>query len=620
MREGNFQNVGESIVGEHNDVRFGRFSAAANVRFLALDFATRPTNVFQLIPETIKEQRFNWSKVLKNPVAKDSDDFEFHVFAEKVALDTEAGIEEQRAWELANILFDGLQIDESARDIEHLFRKQKLSTFWKKLVHEETLAEVSRAKTAEEKALLYLSGGMTEEACMALIDGRNFHLATLVAQIGGDSKFRAANAAQLESWRQLNILPEMDHHIRAIWELLAGNTSICQGQAVAGIENKVASFSFSSRFKLDWRRSFGLRLWYGIEATADASAAIEDFRDDLESNAETARPLPWFVNNRLEEGWNDPELHRREDVLWSMLRLHCDNDSVALDTAFAPENVSGNPMDARLSLQLVSLFSARKIGAATSGAAAIDDLTTTYASCLSAPIPSTPDALPYACWALLHLSDQQARVQSIRTLLDQHAVLLVPNKQVWTELLNDLRIPKEWMYLSRALYARAIEHDPVMEANCLLKADKWLQAHDVVCRVVGPRAVIEGDADPLRDLLGVLREKSSNHQTAWDKGARVYFDYVELKDLERVKGQDWKKLVRSVAGALKGIMSQGLQGKDLTERAALQIMGKTIANIANSGEVLEKNEGLRLPLTEDAYLAQSREMSRNYFRALLAGH
>lgn len=41
MREGNFQSVGKSIVGEHNDVRFGRFSAAANVRFLALNFAMR---------------------------------------------------------------------------------------------------------------------------------------------------------------------------------------------------------------------------------------------------------------------------------------------------------------------------------------------------------------------------------------------------------------------------------------------------------------------------------------------------------------------------------------------------------------------------------------------------
>ncbi|KAE9983994.1 hypothetical protein EG327_005270 [Venturia inaequalis] len=605
MREGNFQNVGRSIVGEHNDVRFGRFSAAAN-----------------LIPDTIREQRLDWSEVFNNPVVfvKDSGDFEFQIFAENVALNSESGIEEQRAWELAKILFDYVQPGEIAEDIEPLLRKQNLSTFWKKLVLADTLAEVSRAQSAEEKALLYLSGGMTEEACMALSDGGNFHLATLVAQIGGNKKFRAANAAQLESWRQLNVLPEIDHHIRAIWELLAGNTNICQGQAIAGIENKVASFSFSSRFELDWRRSFGLRLWYGIEAAADASAAIKIYHDDLASNTETVRPVPWFIRSGREDGWKDPEPHRREDVLWSMLRLYCDEKAVALDTAFAPENVSGNPMDARLSLQLVTLFSAREIGATASGTAAIDDLAMTYASCLSASIASTPDALSYACWALLHLSEPQARIQSIRALLDQHAALLVPEEQVWTDLSDELRIPQEWMYLSRALYARAIEHDPVMEADSLIKADKWLQAHDVVCRVVGPTAVIEGDAAPLRGLLGVLKEKSTTYQAAWDKGARVYFDYVELKDLERVKGQDWKKLARSVAAALKGIMSQGLQGKDLTERAALQIMGKTIANIANSGEVLEKNEGLRLPLTEDAYLAQSREMSRSYFRALLAGH
>ncbi|QDS75064.1 hypothetical protein FKW77_006662 [Venturia effusa] len=607
MREGSFQNIGKSIVGEHNDVRFGRFSAAA-----------------ALIPDTIKEQRFNWSEVRKeerkDPVVFPRGEFEFQVFAENVSLNTESGFEEQRAWELAGILFDDLRQDEIDEDMEPRLRKKALSSFWKRLVYADTLAEVSRAQSPEEKALLYLTGGMTEEACMALIEGRNFHLATLVAQIGGDRKFRASNAAQLESWRQLNILPEIDHHIRAIWELLAGNTNVCQGQTVAGIENKVPSFSISSRFKLGWRRSFGLRLWYGIEAADDASAAIKTFRDDLESNLETARPVPWFARSGIEEVSNDLEPSDLEDVLWNILRLYHDEESVALDKAFAPENVSGNLMDARLSFQLVSLFSAREIGFIASGRAAIDDLATTYASCLSTSIASNPDALPYACWALLHLSKSEARTQSIRAILDQHADLLVPGAKVWADLTEDLRLPQEWMYLSRALYARAIEHNPVMEANSLLKADRWLQAHDVVCRVVGPRAVIEGDADPLRKLLGVLLEKSAAHQAVWDKGARVYFDYVELKDLERVKGQDWKKLVRSVATALKGIMSHGLQGKDLTERAALQIMGKTIANIANSGEVLEKNEGLRLPLTEDAYLAQSREMSRNYFRALLAGH
>jgi nuclear pore complex protein Nup98-Nup96 len=520
---------------------------------------------------------------------------------------------------LANILFDDLRLAEVAEDFEPRVRKQALSAFWKRLVHADTLAQVSRAQSAEEKAFVYLSGGMVEEACMALIDGKDFHLATLVAQIGGDKTFRAAMATQLESWRQLNVLPEIDDHIRAIWELLAGNTSICEGQTVAGIENKVASFSFSSRFKIDWRRSFGLRLWYGIEAADDPSVAVKKFRSDLKSHTETAKPAPWFVQKGVEQGWNDSKSSTCEDVLWSMLRLYTNNASVALDTAFAPENVSGNPMDARLSFQLVYLFSARGIGSTTSGPASADDLATTYASCLSASIASNSDALWYACWALLHLSEPQARVQSVRALLDQHAAVLDPDGKVFNELLN-LRIPSSWMYLSRALYARAVEQDPVMEAQCLIEAGEWSQAHDVVCRVVGPKAVIEGDSDQLRELLGSLVDRSSTNQAIWDKGAGVYYDYIEMKDLELRKGQRWKELVRRVASALKGIMTEGLQGKDLTERAALQIMGRTVANIATSGDVLEKNEGLRLPLTEDAYLAQSRELSRDYFRALLASH
>jgi nuclear pore complex protein Nup98-Nup96 len=460
---------------------------------------------------------------------------------------------------------------------------------------------------------------MVEEACMALLDGNDFHLATLVAQIGGDETFRAAMATQLASWRQLGILSEIDDHIRAIWELLAGNTSVCEGHTVAGIENKVVSFSFSSRFNLDWRRSFGLRLWYGIEAADDTSAAVKKFFNDLKSKVESAKPVPWFVEKGVEVGWNDPKPNTREDVLWSMLKLYTDKSSVSLESAFAPENVSGNPMDVRLSFQLVYLFGARQIGATKSDSSAADDLAATYALSLSASIASNPDALAYACWALLHMSSPRVREQSIRALLDQHAVMLDPENGIFGQL-QDLRIPPEWMFMSRALYARAVEHDHVMEAQCLIDAKELLLAHDVVCRIVGPKAVIEGDYDQLRELFGALFDFSKHNPAVWDKGAGLYYEYVEMKDLERQKGQRWKELVRHVANVLKGVMSEGLQGKDLTERAALQIMGRTVASIATSGDVIEKNEGLRLPLTEDAYLAQSKELSREYFRALLASH
>jgi nuclear pore complex protein Nup98-Nup96 len=550
--------------------------------------------------------------------------FDFSQFAEEASLDTPAALHEHQVWELTKILYDdemtvSKYISEGRGSISGV-RKGKLSTFWKEIVRADAHADVSQAKSPEEKALYYLSGGMVEEACMALVEGRNFHLATLVAQIGGDQTFRRTISTQLESWRTLNVLSEFNEHIRAIYELLAGNTCLCQGKTRAGVENKLSDFSFSEQFHLDWRRAFGLRLWYGIEPSQTIEAAVEQFEDDLTSGIEKSNPVPWFIGQDIDMGWKDPNPDSRVDFLWSLLKMHTQMLlSDEIEAAFAPENVSGNPLDARLSFQMLHLLQSREVITLDKASTAPDTLAADFASAIATVIPSNPDALHLACWALLHLSEPTARVQSVRALLDQHAPLLVPGSKLFSDL-SELRIPREWIHMSRALYARAVEHDPVAEAQNLMDAGEWEQAHEVLCRIIGPRAVIEQDSDQLRELLGPLEEKKEANRLAWSKGAGLYYDYVELKDLERQRGPKWRELAVRLAKSLEGVMSEGLKNRDLTERAALQIMGATVAEIAASGDVegLQKAAALRLPLTEDTYLKQSKALSMDYFEALLA--
>jgi nuclear pore complex protein Nup98-Nup96 len=562
------------------------------------------------------------------PHAITNDDFEFVQFAEVVSLDDLSGRMEQRAWELAHILFDTsrevpqhLSTDE--KDFYQLrLRKERVSEFWKKIVRTDVQSHVARADSLEEKAFAYLTGGLIEEACNALIEGKNFHLATLVAQIGCDKKFREAMSAQLESWRALNNLAEFEDPIRAIYELLAGNTCVCRGQTAAGTENMTATFSFAERFDLDWRRSFGLRLWYSIDPAQDVTEAVLQYRQDLKDGSEKVRPRPWFTEQGVETGWADDAANTREDLLWSLLQLY-GGDSFDLAVAFAPESVSGNPMDARLSFQLITLFQAQKVGfAAGLGPATVDALASTYAADLATTIETQPWALVSAVWVLLHLSNANARQSAIRALLDQHAFLIEPPDGKIFAGLRDLRVPDKWMYLSKALYARAVLQDSVAEAQNLLEAGEWTQAHEVVCRIVGPLAVIENDSDQLRELLGGLHDpvrKGSSYSEVWDKGAGIYYDFVEMRDLETQKGQRWKELVAKLARALQRVNAEGgLEGKDLRERAALQIMGNVVAGYAAEGRVLGRSEGLKVPLTEDKYLSHSRALGLEYFKALLA--
>jgi nuclear pore complex protein Nup98-Nup96 len=582
-------------------------------------------------PQTLVEQQnctdISYEKGGEVPRAITNDNFEFIQFAEAVPLDALASRMEQRAWELAHILFDKAAEPPSTVSAfegeQYLLRlrKERVSEFWKKLVRNDVQRHVARAESLEEKAFAYLTGGLIEEACNALIEGKNFHLATLVAQIGCDRKFRESMSTQLESWRTINNLAEFEDSIRAIYELLAGNTCICRGQAAAGTENVTSTFSFASRFDLDWRRSFGLRLWYGIDPDQDVADASMLYLQDLKDGSEEVKPVPWFTEQKITNGWQDDQAEIREDLLWSLLQLYS-GDSFDLASAFAPESVSGNPLDARLSFQLVTLFQAKGFGVELR-LETVDALIATYAADLSAAIEKQPSALTLAVWVLLHLSDTNARQLAIRSLLDQHASLLddPPDGKIFASL-RELRIPDNWMYLAKALYARAVLQDPVAEAQNLLEAGEWTQAHEVVCRTVGPLAVIENDADQLRELLGGLHDpvrRGNSYSHAWENGAAIYYDFVEMRDLETQKGQRWKELVAKLTRALQRVHTEGgFEHKELRERAALHIMGSAIADCIVESQGKEKAEALQTLVAEDEYLAKARALQQEYFTALTA--
>ncbi|KIW02468.1 hypothetical protein, variant [Verruconis gallopava] len=604
-----------SIIGERNDVRFAKLSGSAQAG---------------LAPALI-EQKSCTDIIYESeniPHAVTSPDFEFAQFAEVVPLDNLAGRMEQRAWELAHILFDAPHdvpstVAGSEKDIYLLrLRKDKVSEFWKKIVRNDVQNHVARAETLEEKAFAYLTGGLIEEACNVLVEGKNFHLATLVAQIGCDRRFRESMSTQLESWRILNSLAEFEDSIRAIYELLAGNTCICRGQSAAGYENVTSTFAFSKRFNLDWRRSFGLRLWYGIDPEQDVTEAVLKYLEDLKDGREEVRPVPWFTEQKISTNWIDEAADTREDLLWSMLQLY-GGDSFDLAVAFAPESVSGNPIDARLSFQLITLFQAQNVGvAADLGPETVDSLASTFAADLATGIKANPFALVSAVWVLLHLSDANARKAAICSLLDQHASLIdAPDGKIFSAL-REIRIPEKWIYLSKALHAHAVTKDAVAEAENLLEAGEWEQAHEVVCRTVGPVAVIENDSDQLRELLGGLHDpvcKGSIYAEIWDRGAGIYYDFVEMRDLETQKGQRWKELVSKLAKALQRVNTEGaLEGKELRERAALQIMGNVVAGYLADGQLRDGSERLKVPLTEDKYLMHSRALGLEYFKALAA--
>jgi nuclear pore complex protein Nup98-Nup96 len=581
---------------------------------------------------------------------------DFNDLAKAVAIDTPAGANEHQAWQLLSILFD--EADELPHDMdrEHLeqhkerYRKDKLSAFWESLVSQDAENDAHAATTEEERAIAFLSGHKVENACAALVAGIDLRLATVVAQIGGDLSLRQDMAEQIEEWRRQNVLSEMEESIRVLYELVAGNCAQASGKQNEGRENQARSFSIAERFGLDWRRAFGLRLWYGTLIDEPIELAVAQFADALRDGQETVKPRPWFVEAQADMGWDDPEADNREDILWGILKLYASSKleiPANVEDVLAPENVSGHPLNTRLSFQLFHLFKSRhddglegenrKVGmptvrngqglrqsfmSSTASSTARDEqtespltdlgdkITLTYAASLH-----TKQHWTTAVWVYMHLSSAAMREHYIRSLLAQYSksFSLNANDSTYTYLEEELKVPSEWMHAAAALQAKT-EGDHFRQTTHLIKAGELEEAHEVLCRSVGPDSIISRDYDALRELLGEFvpspatspmdEDSAISHVRrgrlqkepvpGWSRGGEIYFDFIHLLDLTshqsslRVDDElsrEIRALLAKLQHGLEAVARDKWEGSGLEERVALTEIAGVVASLVAKNKV-----------------------------------
>ena len=477
---------------------------------------------------------------------------------------------EQSVWELASILFD----DQNPEDYgvpaahkatyDHRIRKDRLISFWKRQCQETAMKAVSAAPNAEERALAHLSANNVVEACDALVQGKDFRLATLVAQIGGDKIMRDDLTNQIEKWRDLNVLSEITEPIRALYSLLAGDTCVCEGKK-GSTEDRAKTFVISERFNLDWKRAFGLRLFYAVLAEDTIEDAVLKYEHDLQSD-EGRKPVPWFVEGETETPWVDPNASQREDVLWGLLKIYAASKS-ALPTSslvgvLALENVTGNPIDARLSFQLHHAITAHF--PAISDPSKADYLAQTFAAQLN-----SAGEWYWALFSLLHLSSYRQRHLAVQSLLVQHAEAIPSDtkSELFQTLTEVCKIPLAWIWEAKVLYARTVLQDHLQEVDFLVKAQDWKEAHEVFRRELGPSAVVEQDWDTLQSVLDNLKE-CKEQIAEWGLGGQVYDDYLSL--IRGVNQEEKGELLLRLLDALPMMMRGGK--RELKETVAVQEM------------------------------------------------
>jgi nuclear pore complex protein Nup98-Nup96 len=563
-------------------------------------------------------------------------------------------------WRLGNILFnDDIEDDISAgvppqlrQKYLHRIKKDRLSRLWENIVRERNFHAVSKASSPEEHAIYLLCSHRVEEACGVLMASKNFHLATLISQIGRDPTTRRDMAQQVEMWRQHNVYSEMNEPIRALYELLAGNALRSEGKSGGALEDRASTFTFSERFELDWFQAFGLRLWYAISDDEPLEVAVSKFTEDLKSGQEPAFPSPSHLDKERGVRHTSNDTLGRESPLWVLLKTYSATlgaakspvvTTVELPAALLPESVSGDKLSNRLSFQLCHALSATlgRHERLEIDAAQMDQLVWDYAWELSAS-----GNLGQTLFVLIHLSRAADRERALKEILARFAARLpeplTPEgspSPMWQQLTSDLEISESWIWMSKALYARDTG-DAAREVDCLVRGKSWNDAHATFCRVVGPTAVIDHDYATLETLLSGFGESPQGKVRGWASGGGVYEDFLRLATARGSRNpQRLNRLVEALVTRGETIgRSGGVEG--LEERVAFKEMSRVVAGWTaqedakvnsptsftsskephtNNNQAIELSRVLRLPLTGDARIVQTAEMSRRYYNVVMAG-
>ena len=578
---------------------------------------------------------------------------------------------QKQVWALASILFDDLNpssLNVPASEFpkyESRLRKDHLIAFWSKLSLPSVSGAIDTGLTHEERAVSHLSYHNVPSACAELVAAKDYRLSTLVAQLGdGDKVVRDDMVAQIDTWRDLNVLSEMAEPIRALYALLAGQTCICEGKK-GPVEDRARDFVISERFKLDWKRAFGLRLYYATLTSEPIEVAIKAFAEDIRNGRETAKPTRKVLAPDGSEQTVDGD-----DLLWSLLQLYAASKDWLPFASIAQilnqqDITSGNKLNVMLSFQLYHALTARFPN--LSHPAAGDALAAEFASQLDAV-----DEWLWATFATLHISSSAQRQQAVQDLLAHHATEFNadPSDSSFVSLTQELKIPEVWIWQAKALAARASlsasSHSSqandarVHEVTCLINAADWVEAHSVLRRSVAPRCVISENWTLLHSLLENFRQGKENIPD-WSSGGQVYEDFLSIVAPASLLAQlqsspdpsasaatkRREEVLTRLLDSLPGLVDdRDAEKKRLGSREALEevvalkemsrVVGKEVLALAASGSAsraaktggggvggadLEESQGrvLNLPSTREVKLGNARILGERMFRGVMAG-
>ncbi|OBZ67690.1 Nuclear pore complex protein Nup98-Nup96, partial [Grifola frondosa] len=451
---------------------------------------------------------------------------------------------------LGHALFDqiDLHLSESTRiDIRNrvsiLRRKAELSKWLRNAVSPSVDSDLRDSLNSDWAATLFtlLSGYQIEKACEVAMDSGNVKIASLISQCPGDAEFREDLRHQLTLWREQRIDVHMNENARKIYALLAGIVDILEGSNGAGIE-ECPDLLLAQR--LDWKRAFGLHLWFGEPIDAPIAQAFDSYdRLSKRWDSGVAPPRPWYA-----KGHSSAE---PPDALYSLIKLFTD-PTCSLSTILSPKSFSASPLDYRLPWHLYIILSRclrirdladREAPPATDEepdeeepsveghSPSADLLANSYASQLE-----QAGMIQEAVFVLLHIEGSAGRKMAIKELLTRCAAQL--DDWVTRGLVGSLKIPISWLNEAKVQYFERFVRPGLTSSQAIHSLDKgdvygayksylaaglYGAAHDLAVLELAPDAVNRQDLALLNEIFSVF---DGSLVDGWHVRGKAFLDYA----------------------------------------------------------------------------------------------
>lgn len=390
-----------------------------------------------------------------------------------------------------------------------LVRRADFSNWLQDSVCHRVQGEVGSLSDARylEHIILLLTGRQLATATEVAASRGDVRLAILLSQAGGSMLNRSDVAQQLDIWKINGLnFDYIEEDRLKIYELLAGNI---QGALLDS--------------PIDWKRYFGLIMWYRLSPDTSLDVAIHSYHQLL-VEGKVPYPVPVYIDEGpLDEAlrWSPGD---RFDISFYLMLLHANQDEKfeMLKTMFSAFSSSYDPLDYHMIWHQRSILEA--IGAFSANDLHILDLSFVYQLlCLG--------KCHWAIYVILHMPhlDDAPYIHEklIKEILSQYCELWSKD-EAQRQYIAELGIPAEWMHEALALY-HEYYGDRQGALENFIQCSNWKKAHTIFMTSVAHSLFLSSKHQEIWDITSAL-ENQKSEIADWDLGAGIYIDYYILRN------------------------------------------------------------------------------------------